>query len=51
MKEPSVMERSSTLLYFIALGLLLLVLIPGFGKTVNGDPFYAEAEERLRASE
>jgi cell division protein FtsW len=29
-------ERASTTFYFVALGLLLLVLIPGLGKTVNG---------------
>jgi len=29
-------ERSSTLFYFLALGLLLVVLVPGVGKTVNG---------------
>lgn len=29
-------ERSSTAFYFVALGLLLVVLIPGVGKTVNG---------------
>lgn len=29
-------ERGSTWFYFVALGLLLLVLIPGLGKTVNG---------------
>lgn len=29
-------EKASTTFYFVALGLLLLVLIPGLGKTVNG---------------
>jgi len=29
-------ERTSALFYFVALGLLLLVLIPGVGKNVNG---------------
>ena len=28
--------RSSTLLYFVGLGLLLIVVLPGIGKTVNG---------------
>ncbi len=29
-------ERASTVFYFVALGLLLVLLIPGLGKTVNG---------------
>jgi cell division protein FtsW len=29
-------ERSSTVFYFVALSLLLVVLVPGLGKTVNG---------------
>lgn len=29
-------ERSSTAFYFVALGLLLVVLLPGLGKSVNG---------------
>jgi cell division protein FtsW len=29
-------EKASTTFYFVALGLLLLVLLPGLGKTVNG---------------
>jgi cell division protein FtsW len=29
-------ERASTVFYFVALALLLLVMIPGIGKTVNG---------------